>query len=91
MRWYKIDKPYKNKQPKVGDKKIKKHFCLFPKSYYRNGVTTYFWLETIYIVYERKESYIYRTQWSTYDVQPDYWEQIGIANSYSAAIEGIWW
>ena len=90
MRWYKIDKPYIGKNPKVGDKKIKKHFCLFPKSFYNKGATAYIWLETVYIVYELKEGYECCTSCGEWDYQPDYWEEIGVALSYDAATSERW-
>lgn len=90
MKWYKVDKPYVVNAPKVGAKKIKKHFCLFPKKFRNNGVTAYMWLETVYIVYERKKGYAYCLPWCEWDYHPDYWEQIGVADSYDNALDQIW-
>ena len=90
MIWYKADKPYVDKTIKIGAKKIKKHFCLFPKKFRNNGGTHYIWLETIYIVYERKKGYYGCYAWSDIEVHPDYWEQIGIAYSYDNALDEVW-
>ena len=90
MRWFKQDKPYVDKNIKVGSKKIKKHFCLFPKTFCNNGGTHYIWLETVYIVYKREEGYEYCNAWGNFDYTPDYWEQIGIANSYDNALDEVW-
>lgn len=89
MRWTVESKPLKPRT-QFGDKKIKKHFCLFPKSNYNNGVTTYFWLETVYIVYEWREGYESCTPWGSIDYEPDYWCRIGIATSYDNAVKEIW-
>jgi hypothetical protein len=89
MRWTIEHKPCKPRH-KFGDKKIKKHFCLFPKSDYNNGTTTYFWLETIYIVYEWTEGGYDYSPWGTRDIEPDYWNRLGIATSYNNAVKEIW-
>lgn len=92
MRWFKKDKPYidyVDKTIKIGSKKIKKHFCLFPKKFYNNCGTHYIWLETVYIVYERKEGYKSWNGWGI-DIKPDYWEQIGISYSYDNALDEVW-
>lgn len=90
MRWTKEDKHYKGKQRlRFGDKKIKKRFCLFPKSDWNNGVTTYFWLETVWVVYEWTQGGIYQGPCGM-DVVNDHWGKIGIATSYSNAVKEIW-
>ena len=90
MRWFKEDKPYVDKTIKIGSKKIKKLFCLFPKKFRNNGGTHYVWLETVYIVYERKEGFHYATYWGSWDYQPNYWEKIGVAYSYDNALDQVW-
>lgn len=90
MRWYKEDKPYVDKTIKIGSKKIKKHFCLFPKKFRNNDGTHYIWLEPIYIVYERKEGYAYASPCCEWEYQPDYWQEIGVADSYDNALDQVW-
>ena len=90
MRWFKEDKPYVDKTIKIGSKKIKKHFCLFPKKFRNNGGTHYIWLEPIYIVYERKKGYEYWECWDGCAYKPDYWEQIGASYSYDNALDEVW-
>ena len=92
MKWIKEDKSKVTKfERNYGDKKIKKHFCLLPKTYYDsiNCATIYYWLETVYLVYEwvKGEPYI------TYDdchCESDHWERIGLATSYSNAVRELW-
>ena len=79
-----------DKTIKIGSKKIKKHFCLFPKKFRNNGGTHYIWLETIYIVYKRKEGYELWGGFEGYTYRPDYWEQIGVAYSYDNALDEVW-
>ena len=90
MMWYKADKPYIDKTIKIGSKKIKKHFCLFPKKFRNNGGTHYIWLETVYIVYERIEGGWVPTPWGSTQIEPDYWQQIGVAYSYDNALDEVW-
>lgn len=90
MRWYKEDKPYVDKTIKIGSKKIKKHFCLFPKKFRNNGGTHYIWLETVYVVYKRIKGGWYPTPWGSEEFQPDYWEQLGVAHSYDNALDEVW-
>lgn len=90
MRWFKEDKPYIDKTIKIGSKKIKKHFCLFPKKFYNNCGTHYIWLETVYIVYERVKGEHYITCDDYCHCQPDYWEQIGVAYCYDDALDEVW-
>ena len=87
---FKEDKPYVDKNIKIGSKKIKKHFCLFPKKFRNNGGTHYIWLETVYIVYERVKGEPYITCDDYCHCQPDYWEQIGVAYSYDNALDEVW-
>ena len=94
MRWIKKDKSKAVKfKHKYGDKKIKKHFCLLPKTYYDSldRKTIYYWLETIYLVYE----WVKGEPFSSYYVfsfsdEPDHWERIGLATSYSNAVREFW-
>lgn len=88
MRWTIEDKPCKQK-PQFGDKKIKKHFCLFPKSDWNDGITTYYWLETVWVVYEWTKGYVGEGPCGLY-VEPDQWSKIGIATSCSNAVREIW-
>ena len=90
MRWFKEDKPYIDKTIKIGSKKIKKHFCLFPRKFRNNGGTHYIWLESIYIVYERREGYQSWSSWDACICNPDYWQQIGVAYSYDNALDEVW-
>lgn len=75
---------WKTKERIEGDTKIKKHFCIFPRSDYNanTGVTTWYWLETVYILY------IWHTPCYTDDTA--YWHKIGIATSYENAANKIW-
>lgn len=92
MRWIKEGKSKVTRfERNYGDKKIKKHFCLLPKTYYDSidCVTIYYWLETVYLVYEwvkgeRHSSYYFFTD------EPDHWERIGLATSYSNAVRELW-
>jgi hypothetical protein len=88
--WFREDKPYVDKTIKIGSKKIKKYFCLFPKKFRNNGGTHYIWLESIYIVYERVEGGWVNTPWGGTQIEPDYWEQIGVAYSYDNALDEVW-
>lgn len=76
MRWTKKDKPIKPKKVyKSGDRKIKKHFCLFPKSSYNKGITTYYWLESVYVVSEFYEGLL-EDHWFEVDITPSYEEAL---------------
>lgn len=91
MRWTIESKSKFKESPKIGDKKIKKKFCLFPKSdfNFETGTTTYYWLETVYIVYKLTEGGMFYAEWGE-NVRPNYWQEIGIATSYSNAIREIY-
>ena len=71
-------------------KKIKKHFCLLPKTQHDsiNGGTIYYWLETVYLVYEWVKGEPY---YDFYDFrcESDHWERIGLATSYSNAVREL--
>ena len=92
MKWIKEDKSKVTKfERNYGDKKIKKHFCLLPKTYYDStkGGTIYYWLETVYLVYE----WVKGSRYSSYYIfsdEPDHWERIGLATSYANAVIGLW-
>lgn len=93
MRWIKKDKSEVVKfKHKYGDKKIKKHFCLLPKTHYDsiNSGTIYYWLETVYLVYEWVKGEPYVTCDDYCHCEPDHWERIGLATSYSNAIRELW-
>ena len=90
MKWFKEDKPYVDKTIKVGSKKIKKHFCLFPKKFRNNGGNHYIWLETVYIVYERIKGGWVPVPWGDEVYEPDYWQEIGVAYSYDDALDEVW-
>ena len=89
MRWFKEDKPYVDKTIKIGSKKIKKHFCLFPKKFRNNGGTHYIWLETVYIVYERIDGGCVPTPWGN-EKYPNYWQEIGVSYFYDNALDEVW-
>lgn len=91
MRWIKKDKSKVIFKHKYGDKKIKKHFCLLPKTHYDsiNGGTIYYWLETVYLVYEWVKGEPYSSYYVFSD-EPDHWERIGLATSYSNAVRELW-
>ena len=90
MRWFKEDKPYVDKTIKIGSKKIKKHFCLFPKKFRNNGGTHYIWLETVYLVYEWVKGEPYVTCDDYCHCEPDHWERIGVAYFYDNALDEVW-
>lgn len=91
MTWTIKHKTKDNPKPKPGDRKVKKHFCIFPKAAYdfSGNYTTYYWLTTVYIGYEWVRSEQLKCFWSI-EVIPAHWQQIGIVKNYSTAIELGW-
>ena len=92
MKWIKEDKSKVTKfERNYGDKKIKKHFCLLPKAHYDsiNCVTIYYWLETVYLVYEWVKGARYSSYYIFSD-ESDHWKRIGLATSYSNAVRELW-
>lgn len=93
MKWIKEDKSKVTKfERNYGDKKIKKHFCLLPKTYYDsiNCATIYYWLETVYLVYEWVEGKSYIGYDGFYRCKPAHWKRIGLATSYANVVIGLW-
>lgn len=93
MRWTITHKVIPDTSPNYGDIRIKKHFCLFPKSNYDGdtGSTTYYWLETVFIAYKWTEGINIEWDFSGLPVcEPDYWRRIGIATTYENASKSIW-
>lgn len=92
MRWTIKDKNTYKYIPKYGDTKVKKHFCFLPKSNYDSnaGITTYYWLENIYIAYEWVEGCELWDGCGMPFLESDHWQRIGIASSYNNAVKHIW-
>ena len=93
MRWIKKDKSKAVKSKhKYGDKKIIKHFCLLPETHYDsiNSRTIFYWLETVYLVYEWVKGEPYVTCDDYYHCESDHWKRIGLATSYSNAVRELW-
>lgn len=93
MRWTINDegKPFKP-FPQIGDHKIVKRFCLFPKSHYdtETKTTTYYWLESVYVTYEWVQEYMYCTPWGSRDIEPAHWKKIDISTSEKFALDKLW-
>ena len=94
MRW---TVNHKNKPVKkflhYGDHKIVERFCFFPKSQYdpKTEITTYYWLEKVYITYEWTEGYEYTfDEWGMSGYQKDYWKKIDISTSDKIALDKLW-
>lgn len=73
---------WKIKDKVEGDIKINKRFCIFPRCHhnYDKGITTWYWLEPVYIAYE----------WMSPCWESPCWIKIGIATSYENAKNKIW-
>jgi hypothetical protein len=87
------NKPCKAIFHKYGDTRIKKCFCLFPKKQYlaKTDITVYYWLETVFIVYEWTEGNIY-SNFDPYGYYvSDSWQRLGIATSYEKAVKKDWY
>ena len=93
MKWT-INHRYTNKKAlEYGDKKIKKHFCVFPQVQYdiESNSSTFYWLQYVYIVYEWTEGT--DVEWDPSGIpvcESDYWFKLGIATTYENASKGIW-
>ena len=84
----------KEKTPELKefDKKVKKHFCLLPWTYWHpiKKCWVRYWLETVYVGYEwHKEEWI-PTPWGSMDFEPAHWEKIGAVTSMFAC-KGLGW
>lgn len=92
MKWTIRDKSTFKYIPKYGDLKVKKHFCFLPKSNYdaKAGITTYYWLETVYIAYEWTEGVEWDCTTGLELYYSDFWQKVGIATSYNNAVKRIW-
>ena len=93
MKWT-LNHRYIDKEPlKYGDCRIKRRFCLFPRTQYNieSNSTTYYWLQNVFIAYEWTEGT--NVEWDPSGIpvcEPDYWRRIGIATTYNNAVKGIW-
>ena len=86
-------KPSKKTFVKYGDIQIKKCFCFLPKKQYlaKTDSTVFYWLETVFLVYEWTEGSVH-SSFDPYDsCTPDSWQRLGIATSYEKATQKDWY
>lgn len=91
MKWTIKDKPKKIELKKPGHKLVRK-FCIFPKSYWNAELkeTEWYWLQYVYVAYKYHEGKWHFTPWGSTEYKPAHWEQIGIIDEYSKAVQRGW-
>lgn len=91
MKWTIKHKSNLAKTVNFGDKQILERFCFLPRVYHSDlhNTTTFYWLEKVYLVYEYVQGHKVTRGLRTY-IEDDHWKRIGLATSYSRAVQEIW-